>query len=116
VFIQVASVIKKCFSGCIVELYGSSATGLALPNSDLDLFVSGSVGDTPWHDLAPFLREFGAVNLQVIASSRIPLIKLRDPLYGLNVDISFGSNLVAPSVELVKSWVSELDRFKVIII
>ncbi len=117
VFGQISLVVKKCFPGCMVEMYGSSATGLGLPNSDLDLCVSGTTATAPWSDLAPFLKEFGAQNLQIIASSRVPIIKLRDPIYHLNVDISFAlnnaSNYAAPSVELVKSWVAEMDRYKV---
>jgi non-canonical poly(A) RNA polymerase PAPD5/7 len=114
VFSQVSSVIKKCFPDCVVELYGSSATQLCLPNSDLDLSVSGTGGSgAPWSDLAPFLREFGAQNLQVISTSKVPLVKLRDPVYSLNVDISFQTNSAAPSVELVRTWMTQMDRFKV---
>ncbi len=118
VFARVAHVIECCFPKCVVSLYGSVAYGMALPNSDLDVCVAGVLDSaTPWHDLAPYLQKWvgsgGAV--QVIASSKIPVVKLRDPLYGFCIDVTFGHQPLE-SVAMIKSWDAEMDRLKPLVL
>lgn len=80
--------------GVAVEVFGSSATGLALPGSDVDVVVRGAEGGG---DAATRLRALGAAlarsgvarDLQLITRARVPLAKYVDAATGLRVDASF---------------------------
>ena len=77
-----------------VEVFGSSATGLALPGSDIDVVVRGATGGgdaaTRLRALAAALARSGvARDLQLISRARVPLVKYVDAASGLPVDVSF---------------------------
>ena len=80
--------------GVAVEVFGSSATGLALPGSDVDVVVRGATGGgdaaTRLRALAAALARSGvARDLQLITRARVPLAKYVDAASGLKVDASF---------------------------
>ena len=80
--------------GVAVEVFGSSATGLALPGSDVDVVVRGAAGGgdaaTRLRALAAALARSGvARDLQLITRARVPLAKYVDSASGLKVDASF---------------------------
>ena len=118
VFARTTRVIEGCFANCAVSLYGSAAYGMALPGSDLDICVSGPLESaTPWHDLAPHLQKMVGSNgsVQVIASSKIPVVKVRDPVYGYSIDVTFGHQPL-DSVKLIKKWDADMDRLKPLVL
>ena len=80
--------------GVLVEVFGSSATGLALPGSDVDVVVRGATGGgdaaTRLRALAAALARSGvARDLQLITRARVPLVKYVDAASGLAMDASF---------------------------
>ena len=76
-----------------VEPFGSFATGLYLPTSDIDVVVrchSPMLTVSHMHMLARRLQSAGLVeDLQVIDKARVPIIKMVDSLLGIRVDLSF---------------------------
>jgi DNA polymerase sigma len=112
-FNKCKAVIKSCFPSAKVELYGSAATKLALPTSDLDISVVSGFEDSSesLYKLSPYLEKYGAKNLQVIAGCKVPVIKFVDPTYGFSLDITFGVS-ASSTVKKVLGWVSELDRLR----
>jgi DNA polymerase sigma len=91
---------------------------MALPGSDLDVCVTGPLESaTPWNDLAPHLQKMvgSTGSVQVIASSKIPVVKVRDPVYGYNIDVTFGHQPL-DSVKLIKKWDAEMDRLKPLVL
>jgi DNA polymerase sigma len=39
IFEKISEICRVLFSSCVLKLYGSQATGLALPDSDIDIAV-----------------------------------------------------------------------------
>ena len=80
-----------------VEVFGSFQTGLYLPTSDIDMVVLtpdlASVRDeNPFYKLHRSLIEHGvaeALSIKVIDRAAVPIVKMRDMLTDIKVDISF---------------------------
>ena len=86
-------------------VFGSCATGLNLPNSDIDLLVYN-----------PGMRELTMLNkisnslvkakfcksIEALKFTKVPLIKLQDKNTNINVDISFNRTNGIYCVKLVK--------------
>eukprot|EP00897_Mesotaenium_endlicherianum_P004874 jgi/Mesen1/4414/ME000225S03403 len=90
----VRNVVQSLWEGSDVEVFGSFATGLALPNSDIDVAVVDAPPPPPSAEVmalsgarinAPLVRDLAAVlrvqpwceSLYTIETARIPVIKLR---------------------------------------
>lgn len=90
---RVEKEIKLIWTGAKVEVFGSYATGLYLPTSDIDAVVLNS-GCT---DIAAglkalanaLLRKQIAKNVQVIAKAKVPIIKFEESESGYAFDVSF---------------------------
>ncbi len=100
---RVARVVEEAVPGATVHLFGSSATGLALPGADVDLLVCDS---SPLPSRAQYRRrdrraeetlrvihrdlkaspEF--TNNQFIQGAKVPILKLVDTKAGLPFDLS----------------------------
>ena len=91
---RVRRLVAQTFrEGTRVELFGSFATGLCLPTSDVDAVVLGSGVETPQaglNRLANALRREGmARSLEVIGKARVPIVKFIEKESGYAFDISF---------------------------
>ena len=82
--------------GAWVEMYGSLATGLDTPSSDIDLVVRGVVIEACWgedaqahHQLASALQLEGWDEIKVIENTGVPVIKVTSGGGLISVDISF---------------------------
>ena len=82
--------------GAWVEMYGSLATGLDTPSSDIDLVVRGVViercygeGAQAHHQLASALQLEGWDEIKVIENTGVPVIKVTSGGGLISVDISF---------------------------
>lgn len=79
------------FNKCDVRFFGSLATDLLLPSSDVDMVVLGvpSVQSNLWIVRALLIRHGFSNAPTVIAHARVPLVKFKDITTGIDVDISF---------------------------
>jgi len=96
VIVRIACLVSTLWPTVQVKTYGSYATQLYLPNSDIDLCVLGVPGDTEQALLllADTLRERSlSTELQVIATARVPIIRLIDGVSGATVDISLNQDV-----------------------
>lgn len=98
--------------------FGSFAAGLYLPNGDMDLVLQGRrFSRTGIPDICQRKKELygfhhqlvksniaepGSVNL--IAHAKVPIIKFRDSLTGLHIDLSFDSATGTDVVHLYHEW------------
>jgi non-canonical poly(A) RNA polymerase PAPD5/7 len=90
---RVSAVVREIWPSARLEVFGSFATGLYLPSSDLDLVILDS-GCTHVPSglkaLATALARRSMVkNMQVIAKARVPIIKFEDAESGYAFDVSF---------------------------
>lgn len=109
--------------------FGSYASGMYLPNSDMDLaFVSDQymrsgiakfASRPSWmHRLAARLTSDGIAShgsTQVIFHARVPLIKFVDKSSGLKVDISFEQYNGVVAIETFERWKEEYPVLPVLV-
>jgi non-canonical poly(A) RNA polymerase PAPD5/7 len=90
---RIQSVVQSIWPVATLEVFGSFATGLYLPTSDLDAVILNSgCTDIPsgLKALANALtRRNLAKNMQIISKARVPIIKFEETESGYAFDISF---------------------------
>ncbi|CAK9210524.1 unnamed protein product [Sphagnum troendelagicum] len=90
---RVSAVVKLIWPSCQVCVFGSFATGLYLPTSDVDVVILDSgcqVRQDGLKALAKALtRNAVAKNIQVIGKARVPIVKFVERSSNIAFDISF---------------------------
>ncbi|KJE95608.1 hypothetical protein CAOG_008933 [Capsaspora owczarzaki ATCC 30864] len=105
---RIREVITGAWKHARVEVFGSFATGLYLPMSDIDIVVFGNWDQIPLFTLGKLLEESRiAKNVKVIDKTSVPIIKLADALSGVFVDISFNLESGLRTVEFIRACVDE---------
>ena len=112
---RVKKVVKQCYPDALVMVFGSCATGLNLPNSDIDLLV-----------YQPDMKESSMINkltsqllksgicksIDPLKHAKVPIIKLQDRESNVNVDISFNRTNGIYCVKLVKHLMKKYPELK----
>lgn len=101
--------ISSFWPGTEAHVFGSCATDLYLPGSDIDMVVISSTGDyenrSRLYQLSSFLRVKNlAKNVEVIANAKVPIIKFVDPDSNLPVDISFERTNGLDAARRIRKW------------
>ena len=89
---RLGTLIQTVWPSAEVRPFGSMATELYLPTSDVDIVILGAPSDkAAFLKLERVIRESQTTTyLEAILSARIPIIKLTDKLTAFAVDISIG--------------------------
>eukprot|EP00232_Nephroselmis_pyriformis_P014730 CAMPEP_0182897910 /NCGR_PEP_ID=MMETSP0034_2-20130328/27173_1 /TAXON_ID=156128 /ORGANISM="Nephroselmis pyriformis, Strain CCMP717" /LENGTH=310 /DNA_ID=CAMNT_0025031851 /DNA_START=188 /DNA_END=1117 /DNA_ORIENTATION=- len=112
-----------------VVVFGSRATGLALPDSDVDIVVLGVVDDlenpalgfsrrertelgTALKDLAGVLKDAKILRDAKVIDAKVPIIKGVDLACGLPVDISLGASNGERAIGYVRSQVVKYEALR----
>jgi len=96
-------------------VFGSCATGLNLPNSDIDLLVyNPGKGDiTMINELtSELLRADICTSIEPIKHSKVPIIKLQDKATGINIDLSFNRQNGIYCVKLVRQLIKKFPELR----
>ena len=104
------------------KLFGSSASGLGFPHSDLDVCLfDPSVEDEKTLTkgkrasvLSKLARKLYPVSskIQIIKHARVPILKMKDKATGLDVDIGYHSPNVWSGLETAKTLVKQHSSVK----
>lgn len=90
---RIQDVVRSIWPDASVEVFGSFATGLYLPTSDVDAVILGSGCDDIPGGLRALANKLSraslATGLQVIAKARVPIIKFEESESGYAFDVSF---------------------------
>lgn len=91
------------------HVFGSCATDLYLPGSDIDMVVISTTGDyeqrSKLYQLSSHLRTNKlAKNIEVIASAKVPIIKFVDPTHNIHVDVSFERTNGLDAARRIRRW------------
>ncbi|BFZ53415.1 Poly(A) polymerase [Savitreella phatthalungensis] len=120
---RIRRILKKRWPTASLHSFGSFATGLYLPTSDLDLVVlskdSSDAYERVGHlrKLAGWLVSAGiAQDVQVISGARVPIIKFVDRSTRLNVDISFNKPGGLIAVEVVRDYMRRMPALKPLVL
>lgn len=103
--------VKQLWPDSKLNVFGSYATDLYLPGSDIDVVVNSSTGDKEQrqylYDLARHLKSSGfATQIEVISKTRVPIIKFVEPESNIHVDISFERTNGIETANLIRNWLS----------
>lgn len=115
---RISEIIYELWPDVEVSLIGSTATGLFLYDSDIDLVVRNpdqaenlTVQDLI--NLGRVLEETKTVrNIQVIATAMLPIIKMEDKYSPFTVDITFNVTTGLYSTVLVQDFVDKYESLK----
>ncbi|KAF9160531.1 hypothetical protein BGX21_005871 [Mortierella sp. AD011] len=112
---RLEEVIKNLWRDVKVVVFGSFETKLYLPTSDMDIVVlrNQSFSKTDLWKLASFLRTHSAArDVNVIAKAKVPIIKCKEAISGIAVDISFNMANGIQSAEVVTRYLEEMPGLR----
>mmetsp|Transcript_28434 Transcript_28434/g.46084 ORF Transcript_28434/g.46084 Transcript_28434/m.46084 type:complete len:337 (-) Transcript_28434:284-1294(-) len=116
---KVALVVQQIWQRAEVVVFGSFATNLFLPTSDIDLSIVGSDASTP----VSAVRRLAAVlsngsnskwvtKMAVIDKARVPIVKFIDGPSQVSVDISFAADSGPQNVPVIKRFLQEFPALR----
>ncbi|KAI5966199.1 TRF5 [Candida pseudojiufengensis] len=113
--------ISKFWPGTETHVFGSCATDLYLPGSDIDLVIISDTGDyenrSRLYQLSSFLKAKKlADKVEVIASAKVPIIKFVDPLSNLNIDISFERKNGIDAAKRIRKWLNSTPGLRELVL
>ena len=95
--------VTRLWPDARIEPFGSFATGLYLPTSDLDVVIFGLWSNIPFSTLEVQLRAIAAPgSIEVINMARVPIIRYDDSQTAVKVDISFNNETGPRTAQLIK--------------
>lgn len=109
---RITDIVKQIWPKATVHVFGSFATNLYLPTSDIDLSILGSPEDgskRELHQLANELRQSNNNMRRVLAidKARVPIIKVTDRETGIQCDISFGRTNGIENVKYIRKYLKQ---------
>lgn len=108
--LELQTLVLQLWPSATIELFGSSACGLALPSSDLDLVIEGIEDFNPNFPLphlallSDTLRASGITELSIIPNAKVPIVKYCHPRARVWVDVSFTVLNSTRCIPLVKEY------------
>ena len=101
--------VKQLRPDAELHVFGSYATDLYLPGSDIDCVINTERGDkenrNSLYQLANHLNKSGiATEIEVIVKTRVPIIKFVEPKSRLHVDVSFERVNGIEAAKLIRNW------------
>ena len=113
--------IALFWPGTEAHVFGSSATDLYLPGSDIDMVVLSDTGDyenrSRLYQLSSFLKAKKlATNVEVIASAKVPIIKFVDPDSNIHVDISFERKNGLDAARRIRKWLASTPGLRELVL
>ena len=106
---DVRRAVAALWPGARVEVTGSLANGLYLPDSDVDLTLVGqwALSPPPLYVLRDALLQQGVAlpaQLNVLEKATVPLVEMVHRETGLSVDVSFGGETAVRAAAMVKGF------------
>ncbi|KAF9916010.1 hypothetical protein BX616_004847 [Lobosporangium transversale] len=92
VYQRVCRAVQALWDGAVVEVFGSFETQIYLPTSDIDMVVlrRGNFSAGELHELSRHLKHLKVTeDVECITRTKVPLIKFKENISQLSVDISF---------------------------
>lgn len=102
---RIEAVVERLWPNAKVEIFGSFATKLYLPTSDIDLMIMGKWDHSPLYTLKNALVSALVADesdIKVLDKASVPIIKVTDRETNVRVDISFNTSNGVNSANLIK--------------
>ena len=111
---QFRKLVTELWPDAKLKTFGSFATSLYLPTSDIDVVIlSQQVDETHGVQMAlkrlatRLKRKNMASHLQIISRARVPLVKIVDRILGCSVDFSFNVDNGPRAVPLIRKYIED---------
>lgn len=106
---EIRNAVKEIWPDADLHVFGSYATDLYLPGSDIDCVVNSTEGNKDskgcLYQLAQFLKDKKlATQVEVIAKTRVPIIKFIEPESKIHIDVSFERTNGLEAAKLIREW------------
>ncbi|KAI0461399.1 hypothetical protein LJB42_001068 [Komagataella kurtzmanii] len=106
---------------CYVNVFGSFATDLYLPGSDIDMVITSDSGKycakSYLYQLSSFLRSKNlGVNIETIARAKVPIIKFIEPRSKIHIDVSFEKTNGLRAAERIQGWLRETPGLRELVL
>ncbi|KAL3677750.1 hypothetical protein R1sor_020706 [Riccia sorocarpa] len=113
---RVTEVVLSIWPSCQVKVFGSFATGLYLPTSDIDMVILESGCQAPQVGLKALGKALNRKNLvkklQVIGKARVPIVKFVESGSSIPFDISFDVANGPEAAEFIKGAMNNFPPLK----
>lgn len=110
------NIIKTIWPDCRLEMFGSYATDLFLPSSDIDMCVMGTPEDGSMEEmekLASAVRNVEGFARRVnVIKARVSLVKLVAREGGVQCDISFGQSNGPKNVPIIRQYLQDYPALR----
>eukprot|EP00668_Euglena_longa_P004968 GGOE01005835.1.p1 GENE.GGOE01005835.1~~GGOE01005835.1.p1 ORF type:complete len:531 (-),score=85.23 GGOE01005835.1:1556-3016(-) len=118
---QFEDLVKSLWPSSKVELFGSTAFGLALPSSDLDLVISGVEDFRPSYPLPHLITlsqhlQATGIRAEIIANAKVPLVKYCHPRAQVWVDVTFTALNSTRCIPVVKQYLQQYPLIKPMVV
>eukprot|EP00124_Ichthyophonus_hoferi_P002469 Ihof_evm9s169 gene=Ihof_evmTU9s169 len=106
---RITSITKKEWPRSKLDVFGSYRTCLYTPSSDIDVVLFGDWPRVPLRTLANKLRSADMADdeMRVIENARVPIIKFKDVLTGIDVDIAFNQPSGPSAADIIEGYIEE---------
>ncbi|KAG7891366.1 hypothetical protein KL906_004706 [Ogataea polymorpha] len=119
--------LRECITGmwpdAEVHCFGSFATDLYLPGSDIDMVVVSKARNNKYdnrsslYQLSSYIRNHRlGINVEAIAKAKVPIIKFVDPTTKIHIDISFERTNGIKAAELIISWLKDTPGLRELVL
>lgn len=109
--LRVAEAARSLWPDSEVKVFGSFATGLYLPTSDIDVVILNSGRGTVQSRLRALEAELKAARIgrkiEVIGKAKVPIMKFLERESGIAFDVSLDTRRELDSVDMIKEAVRE---------
>jgi len=107
---RIKAVVSRVWPESKVEIFGSFATKLYLPTSDIDMMIMGKWDTSPLYTLRNELVAADVAdeeNIKVLDKASVPIVKVIDKETSVRVDISFNTSNGVNSANLIKEYLKK---------
>ncbi|CAG58700.1 uncharacterized protein GVI51_E01881 [Nakaseomyces glabratus] len=118
---SIRSAVKELWPDADLHVFGSYATDLYLPGSDIDCVVNSKQGDKQsrnnLYKLANFLKKKEiATEIEVVAKARVPIIKFVEVESRTHMDISFERLNGLEAAKLIRDWLASTPGLRELVL
>ncbi|AGO12154.1 AaceriAEL207Wp [[Ashbya] aceris (nom. inval.)] len=118
---RIRDAVQDFWPDANLHCFGSYATDLYLPGSDIDCVVNSRSGDkdnkNALYSLASYLKRNGlATQVSVIAKARVPIIKFVEPASQIHIDLSFERTNGVEAAKIIRGWLQDTPGLRELVL
>ncbi|GMM57328.1 non-canonical poly(A) polymerase [Maudiozyma humilis] len=113
--------VKRLWPDSSLQVFGSYATDLYLPGSDIDCVIKSESGNLEHrsylYELSRYLKSNRiAKQVEVIAHARVPIIKFVDVESDLHIDVSFERVNGIQVAKIIRGWLDDTPGLRELVL